>query len=244
MSVEVLAAAHVRGKRRSGPLRHLPGGWSASTLPVNVVLVDHPDGLCLFDAGPGERAMAPRGLPWHPWLRLSRFEPTPEDEVAAALARRGATRADVRRLVLSHLHVDHAGGVDAYPSAEVVVSRTEWERSRGAGGRLRGYVPSLWPDGRTPRLVEPGPPALGPFAASCDLIGDGTLVVVATPGHTPGHVSLLVDLDGAKTLCGGDLASTAEALRAVAPELAAWCDANDVAYVGAHEAARVSRGAP
>jgi len=234
MSVEVLAVARVRGKRRGGRLRHLPGGWSESTLPVNVVLVDHPDGLCLFDAGPGERAMTPGGLPWHPWLRLSRFEPTPEDEVATALARRGATRADVRWLVLSHLHVDHVGGVAAYANAEVVVSRGEWERAQGLRGRLRGFVPSLWPSGRAPCIVEPAAPGLGPFPAAYDLAGDRTLVVVPTPGHTPGHVSLLVDLDGAKTLCGGDLASSAEMLGRVAPELAAWCAANGVAYVGAH----------
>ena len=235
MSVEVLVAARVRGKRRESRLRHLPGGWSDETLPVNVVLVDHPSGLCLFDAGPGTATTAGRRLPeWHPWLRLARFEATPADEVAAALASRGATPGDVRWVVLSHLHVDHVGGVVAYPNAEVIVSRAEWARAAGFRGRLRGYVPHLWPPGREPTLVEPTPPPLGPFPGSHDVADDGTLLVLPTPGHTPGHVALLVALGGRRVLCGGDLGATLADVARVTPAIATWCAATGVEYVGAH----------
>jgi glyoxylase-like metal-dependent hydrolase (beta-lactamase superfamily II) len=236
VATEVLLAGHVRGKRRTGALRHLPGGWSDTTLPVNVVLVDHPLGLCLFDAGLGTRITRAGGTPWHPWLRLARFERAEGDAVAAALEARGAHRRDVRWLVLSHLHVDHVGGVGEFPDAHVVVSRVEWARAQGPVGRLRGYVPDLWPAALAPRLVDFQPPALGPFSGRYDLAGDGTLLVVPTPGHTPGHLSLLVELDGRRVLCGGDLAPSIEELRIAAPSIADWCAANAVEYVGAHGA--------
>ncbi len=233
MAIEVLLAGRVRGKRRTGPLRHLPGGWSDSTLPVHVVLVDHPAGLCLFDAGPGAIGSAD-GLPWHPWLRLARFEPVEPDGVASALGRRGAARADIRWVVLSHLHVDHVGGLAEAPKADVVVSRVEWERAQGLRGRLHGYVPDLWPKGRVPVLVDPRPPAIGPFPGSYDVVGDGTLLVVPTPDHTPGHISLLVRLDGRQVLCGGDIAPSLEELASVRPEIADWCAREEVDYIGAH----------
>lgn len=240
MSVEVLVAARVRGKRRRSRLRHLPGGWSDETRPVNVVLVDHPGGLCLFDTGPGPASGARRLPEWHPWLRLARFEALPTDGVAAALAARGATPRDVRWVVLSHLHVDHVGAVGRFPAAHVIVSGVEWTRAAGVRGRLRGYVPHLWPPGREPTLVEPVPPAVGPFPGSHDVAGDGTLLVVPTPGHTPGHVGLLVLLDGSRVLCGGDLAATFADLERAAPAVASWCAATGVDYVGAHGEGGVS----
>lgn len=235
MGVEVIVAARVRGKRRTGPLRHLPGGWSAGTLPVNVALVDHRAGLCLFDAGPGARVTTPGArVGWHPWLRLARFEATPTDTVADALARHGATRADVRWLVLSHLHVDHVGGVAEYPGAEVIVSRTEWDLAAGLAGRVRGYVPRLWPEGREPHMIGPDGPALGPFPGTYDVAGDGRLLAVPTPGHTPGHLGLIVRSAGMTVLLGGDLGATLADVTRIAPQVAAWCAAEPARYIGAH----------
>ncbi len=233
MAIEVLLGGRVRSRRRTGPLRHLVGGWSEETQPVNVVLVDHPGGLCLFDAGPG-RIGEPGALPWHPWLRLARFETVEPDALVAALERRGATPGDIRWVVLSHLHVDHVGGLEDVPSAQVVVSRMEWARANGLRGRIRGYVPALWPEGREPFLVEPELPPVGPFPGSHDLAKDGSLLVVPTPQHTPGHVSLLVRLDGRQVLCGGDLAPSLAELALVRPDIADWCARERVEYVGAH----------
>lgn len=234
-------SARARGKRRRSRLRYLPGGWSDHTDPVNVVLVDHPAGLCLFDTGPGRRLTLSGAFPGvHPWLRLTRFEPTEADAVGVALAARGATREDVRTIVLSHLHVDHVGGVEEYPVAELVVSRREWERATGLPGRLRGYVPSLVPTGRATRLVEPRGPAVGPFPASFDVHGDGSLVVVPAPGHTPGHLALLVERAGGTLLCGGDLGASLDELARNAPAVARWCTRTGVEYVGAHTESRAS----
>jgi N-acyl homoserine lactone hydrolase len=206
VQVRCLTTGRVRGKRRTGPLRYLPGGWSDETLPVHAFAVDHPDGICLFDTGQTARASRGGYHPrWHPYLRLARFELEPEDEVASQL-----DPLTVRWVVISHLHTDHVGGLSAFAHADVLVSRVEWERAAGMPGRLRGYLPQHWPAGLTPRLVDFSGPAAGPFAASHDVAGDGRLLVVPLPGHTPGHVGLLVD---GETLLAGDASWPGDELR-------------------------------
>jgi glyoxylase-like metal-dependent hydrolase (beta-lactamase superfamily II) len=141
----------------------------------------------------------------------------------------------VRWVVLSHLHTDHVGGIGGFPGAEVLVSGTEWRRATGAGGRLRGYLPQHWPEHVQPRLVESTGPAPGPFAGSYDVAGDGTMMIVPTPGHTPGHLSLLVDTGRRRYLLGGDLVHDPADLATIAPDIAAWCAEHDVTVLAAHD---------
>jgi glyoxylase-like metal-dependent hydrolase (beta-lactamase superfamily II) len=229
VEVERFSTGRVRPKRAAhGARRYLPGGWSDETLPVNVFLVRHPDGLLLFDTGQTARAAHPGYHPsWHPFLRLARFELEPADEIGAQL-----DPASVRWVVLSHLHTDHVGGVGAFPAAEVIVSRVEWERAQGLSGRLRGYLPQYWPLSR-PGLVDFTGPAVGPFPGSYDVAGDGRLLVVPTPGHTPGHVSLVVrDEDGGWFL-GGDLAHSVDE---VPDAIAVFCRDEHLAVLLTHDA--------
>ncbi len=227
----------MRGKRaQRGIRRYLPGDWAEETLPVNAFAITHPKGICLFDAGQTARAAEPGYLPrWHPYLRLARFELGPQDEVAAQLEADGIPPADVRWVVLSHLHTDHVGGLTPFAGSEVLVSAAEWRRASGVAGRVRGYLPQHWPAGLRPRLLGfPGPP-IGPFQASADLAGDGRLIVVPTPGHTPGHVSLLVRDDERAYLCAGDLVKGADELARVWPELADYCRREGVIVLTAHD---------
>ena len=227
----------VRGKRaQSGPRRYLRGGWAEATLPVNCFAIQHPDGVCMFDAGQTAHAADPGYLPgWHPFLRLARFELGPSDEAAAQLQAIGIEPADVRWVVLSHLHTDHAGGLAPFAASDVLVSRAEWERATGLGGRLRGYLPQHWPAGLQPRLLDFSGPPVGPFAASLDLAADGLLLAVPTPGHTPGHASLLVRGAERSYLCAGDLVKTAADLPVAWPELAEFCRREGIIVVTAHD---------
>ena len=229
MEVERLSTGRVRPKRATrGMRRYLPGGWSDETLPVNVFVVRHPDGVLLFDTGQTARAARPGYHPvWHPFLRLARFELEPSDEIGAQL-----DPASVRWIVLSHLHTDHVGGVAAFPAAEVIVSRAEWERAQGVPGRLRGYLPQHWPGG-PPVVVDFTGPAVGPFQGSYDVAGDARLLAVPTPGHTPGHLSLVVRDDGAGWFLGGDLATSPAGLP---PAIAAFCRDEHLAVLLTHDA--------
>jgi glyoxylase-like metal-dependent hydrolase (beta-lactamase superfamily II) len=207
--------------------RYLAGGWSAETLPVNVFLVHHPEGLCLFDAGQTADAARPGYFPcWQPFFRLARFELEPEDEIAAQL-----DPGQVRWVVLSHLHTDHAGGIGAFAGAEIIVSRLEWEAAQGVRGRLRGYLPQYWTLPEPVQVDLAGPP-IGPFSGSFDVAGDGRLVLVPAPGHTPGHVALIArDEDGGFFL-GGDVAESRATLPA---EIAEFCEQERLTVLLTHD---------
>jgi N-acyl homoserine lactone hydrolase len=239
VQVHRLVTGRVRAKSgRRGIRRYLVDDWREETMPVNAFLVEHPDGLCLFDTGQTARASAPGWFPrWQPFFRLSRFELEPADEVAAQLRSRGIEPRRIRLVVLSHLHTDHVGGLDAFAAADVLVSRLEWERATGIRGRIRGYLPQHWPPALQPRLVDFDGTAVGPFAASFDVTGDGRLLLVPTPGHTPGHASLLVRDERRSWLLIGDMAHTAEELEQVAPAVSAWCREGGVSVLAAHDEA-------
>ncbi|MDX6407721.1 MAG: N-acyl homoserine lactone hydrolase [Gaiellaceae bacterium] len=237
MRVRRFSTGRVRRKRApSGVRRYFSQDWGDETLPVNVFLVEHPQGLCLFDTGQTARAARPGYFPsWYPFFRLSRFELTAEEEIDSQLVAAGYAVGDVRWVVLSHLHTDHVGGVDAFSSAEVLVSQTEWKRAQGLEGRLRGYLPQYWPQEVAPDSVAFAGPAVGPFPHSHDIVGDGSLVLVPTPGHTAGHMSLLVS-DGSRSyLLGGDVAMSGEDLAGTAPQIAEFCAQEGIAFLASHD---------
>ena len=237
ISVRRITTGVVRERRRSrGALRYLIDDWEDEVLPVNAYLVEHPRGRCLFDTGQTAKATAAGYLPgWHPFLRLARFELVRADEVGAQLEGDGVAPESIEHVVLSHLHTDHVGGVASFPRAELVVSEAEWRRARGLGGRLRGYVLRDWPADARLRAITFYGPAFGPFARSFDLLGDGTLLVVPTPGHTPGHLSLVVSGSTQTWLLAGDVVHSARELTDRYPAIARWCAAESVEVLTAHD---------
>lgn len=238
MRLSSFSTGRVREKRGTrGLRRYLSDAWAEETLPVNVFLIDHPAGLCLVDAGQSAAATRPGYFPpWPPYFRLARFELTAADEAAGQLARVGVDPARVRWVVLTHLHTDHVGGIAAFRKADVIVGRDEWTRGEGIAGRLRGYLPHKWPSGLKPRVVDFDGPAVGPFAGSYDVAGDGSLLFVPLAGHTPGHAGLLVGRPGAyRYLCAGDAAHRAAELSATAPAIAAWCRREGIDVLPTHD---------
>jgi N-acyl homoserine lactone hydrolase len=182
-------------RRRLAPL--FDAEWS-DWLPVNAYLIEHRDGVILVDTG---ASAGLKRLPrWHPYFRSCvRFDIEPEQEAGPKLRALGVTLADVRRVVLTHLHIDHAGGLSHFPKSEILVSPGELRRASGLAGRLRGFLPERWPSAFDPKplVLDSGP--YGPFARSKRLTADGEIVAVATPGHTPDHLSVIVE-DGEKAM--------------------------------------------
>lgn len=240
MRIRVFSTGRARLKRgERGVQRYLVADWSDETLPVNVVLIEHPQGLCLVDAGQTAAAALPGYFPrWYPFFRLARFELGPGDEAAAQIAAAGFEVKQVRWVVLTHLHTDHVGGLAAFPDAEVLVARVEWERAQALGGRLRGYLPQRWPRGIHPRVIDFTGPRVGPFPCSYDVASDGRLLFVPLPGHTRGHAALFVRLDSKRSyLCAGDAARRAADLATAAPGVAEWCRRENVVILTAHDGA-------
>jgi N-acyl homoserine lactone hydrolase len=193
--------------------------------PINVYAVEHRDGLVLFDTGqdrasvtdPGYFPGGPTGLVYS---RLARFDVGPDDTFRAGLARLGHRPDDVHTAVVSHLHQDHIGGLPELAGARsIAVSRQEWDTLQQplpeARGLLRSHIelPGLrWNHIEFEPLADP---ALAPFTDGHDIFGDGSLVLLPTPGHTPGSLSLLVRRpDHAPLLLVGDLTYDVDLLSA------------------------------
>src|SRR5580658_3704126 len=194
-------------QRRLAPL--IDAEWSA-WLPVIAYAIEHRDGVVLVDSG---ASSAVKRLPrWHPYFRLSvRFDIEPEQELGPQLRAMGLGSTDVKRIVLTHLHIDHDGGLATFPESEILVSPGEFARASGIAGRLRGYLPERWPEDFDPKpLVLDGGP-YGPFQRSRRLTADGAIVAVATPGHTPDHLSVIVEDVDIVLFIAGD-ASYSEAM--------------------------------
>lgn len=239
MEIRCVETGRVRVKSgERGISRYLIDRWSSTTLPVQCFLVEHERGWCMFDTGQTPRASMRGHFPrWQPFFRLARFELGPDEAIGARLRQMGIPSGGVRWVVLSHLHTDHVGGVGDLRGAEVVVASREWERAQGLAGKIRGYLPDLWPHTVRPTLIELDGPPVGPFPATYDLAGDGRLLVVPAPGHTAAHIALLIrDVDG-DVLLGGDMAESWADLRLRDPLVAEWCEAIGVSFVAAHDEA-------
>ena len=169
--------------------------------PINAYVVEHAKGLLLFDTGQDRASVTddsyfPGGLTGLLYDRLARFHIGEEETLAARLATLGYAPADVDTAILSHLHQDHMGGLPELRGADLLVAEAEWaELSRLAPeprGFLRKHIqlPGLrW---RQIGFEPTHDSALAPFGESLDVMGDGSLVLLPTPGHTSGSVSLLV----------------------------------------------------
>jgi N-acyl homoserine lactone hydrolase len=169
--------------------------------PINVYVIEHAKGLVLFDTGQDrasvtDEAYFPGGFTGLIYDRLARFDIGEQDTLTAQLAALGYTPADVDTAILSHLHEDHIGGIAGLKDADLLVSAAEWAQLFKAAPEPRGFlrkhiqIPGLkWHH----ITMEPAnDPSLAPFTESLDVMGDGSLVLLATPGHTEGSISLLI----------------------------------------------------
>lgn len=190
--------------------------------PVNAYVIEHAKGLVLFDTGQDRASVTddayfPGGVTGLIYDRLARFEIGEQDTLTAQLAALGYTPADVGTAILSHLHEDHIGGIAELKDADLLVSAAEWAQLSKAAPEPRGFLREhIQVPGAKWRQISFEPArdrALAPFTESLDVMGDGSLVLLATPGHTDGSISLLIRR-GARPplLLVGDLTYGAELL--------------------------------
>ncbi|HEU4656931.1 MAG TPA: N-acyl homoserine lactonase family protein [Capillimicrobium sp.] len=206
--------------RPGGPL-WLPRAFLArrSTwvpVPIPAFLVDHPTaGAILVDTGlHASVAGDPRDNLGRLGAAMYDIRMRPEQAIPAQLEALGVDPHEVRIVVMTHLHYDHASGVSQFPNATFVVSRAEWEAASTLGAR-QGYRSRQFDhafDWRTIDYEHADLESFATFGRSFDLLGDGSVRLVFTPGHTPGHQSLVLRLGDRELLLTGDAAHRRRAI--------------------------------
>jgi glyoxylase-like metal-dependent hydrolase (beta-lactamase superfamily II) len=221
-------------------------------LPIYAFAIEHSEGVIVVDTGETARASKPGYFTrWHPGVRAFREWVEPEQEIGPQLEQLGISPGDVRWLVMTHLHTDHAGGLHHFPNTEILVTGTELEFARGAQGRLRGYVANThWPAWFKPTLIELEPEPLGRFPQSLRLTEAGDITLVPVPGHTPGQIGVLVDEGEQTVFLAGDSSYTQDLMlrgkvdgvgsddgaeRLTHERIRAYAAANPTVYLVAHD---------
>ena len=198
--------------------------WTAPR-PINVYVIEHEKGLVLFDTGQDRRSVTdpdyfPGGVVGYNYRRLATFDIPEGATLTEQLRADGYDIADVRVAILSHLHQDHIGGLRELPrSAKVLASGAELaqvdKRFAVLNGLMRDHIriPGINWVPVTPQPVQDD--SIAPFTDAHDVMGDGSLLLLPTPGHTPGSMSLLLRSEGLPSmLFVGDVTYDAELLAA------------------------------
>jgi glyoxylase-like metal-dependent hydrolase (beta-lactamase superfamily II) len=197
-------AALASGSTQSSAAMAYEGGRGDDkrTFVAGAILVDHPKGRLLFDAGYG------RDLVQHfktaPKIMQATVKPRLDTPVADQLAAGGVPLTSLKAVVLTHAHWDHVSGLGDMPDAPVWVTKAEMDWIQGGDDAAtlardlgtRNYKTYDFPDGAY----------LG-FPKSWDVFDDGSVVLVPAPGHTPGSIVAFVNTpEGRRYALIGDTA--------------------------------------
>jgi glyoxylase-like metal-dependent hydrolase (beta-lactamase superfamily II) len=187
----------------------LARAWT-EPLPIYAFAIEHPEGVIVVDTGETARSSDPDYFPgWHPFYRYGLREwVAPEEEIGPQLERLGIRPSDVRWVVLTHMHTDHAGGLHNFPHSEILVSRADLKVSSGRRGLIRGYPSNRLPRWFDPTVVDVRPEPLGPFPESTALTRTGDVTIVPLHGHTPGQIGVVVEDGDHNVLLAGDASYT------------------------------------
>ncbi|MBO0342562.1 MAG: N-acyl homoserine lactonase family protein [Bacteroidota bacterium] len=193
----------------------------ADWVPIYAWVIEHEEGFIVVDTGETYKTSVKGYLPkWHPYYALAvDFDVKPEDEIGPQLLKMGIDpKKDVNKVVLTHLHTDHAGGLHHFPNADILIERKEFKNASGLKGILAGYLPHRWPKWLDPILIDlPDKPYFS-FDKSMPVTKDGKVMIVATPGHVANHISVIVEIDGIYYFLAGDTSYTQENLLNKVPD--------------------------
>lgn len=150
------------------------------TIPVPFYLIDHPHGLALFDTGM-------KLDNWPPQYRQD-GDQRPDQMIDLQLAALGYKPDDIKYVIMSHLHLDHAGGMPLFPKATFIVRKSELRAAWWPERFQVHYIFDDYKDTRNFDYIELDDTEV------FDVFQDGSVLCIDTKGHSQGHQSLVVNL--------------------------------------------------
>ena len=178
--------------------------WTES-LPIFAWVIEHPEGIIVIDTGESANVTVPDYFPaWNPYLRNAMFQVQPEQEIGSQLQAIGLHPNEVRWVILTHLHSDHAGGLRHFPKSEILVVQRAFAIASGFAAPALGFLPRHWPAWFAPRLINLAAQPFGVFPSSFRLTKNGDVVLVATSGHTDSHISVVLQDSDVSYFFAGD----------------------------------------
>lgn len=183
MKMHFLPGGRLRMKRSI----YIPGSAKDEMieLPVHAALIRHRQGNLLFDTGCSPDAATDPERRWGALARVMTPIFKAEDTVVHQLGGVGLKPDDIDIVVCSHLHPDHCGCNEHFRRATIFCHAAELEVARKAGAEQQGYLPQEWDQ----------PQGFKTFDSEHDVYGDGKVVLVPMPGHTPGSTVARVSLE-------------------------------------------------
>jgi len=157
------------------------------TVPVGFYLVKHPRGAVLFDTGNNDRTIADAAGYWGPLAKAFGLKMTADDAIDVQLAKVGVKPADVKFVILGHMHLDHAGNMQKFPNATFLIQNDElnaaaWPET----GYKVFYIPGDFSEAKNYNIVR--------LKGNLDVFGDRSVEIIRSPGHTPGSQFAVVRL--------------------------------------------------
>lgn len=174
-------------------------------LPIHVWLLEHKDGLIVVDTG--ERHDAPI-------LPVVKLQVQPETDLGYQLKHMGINpEKDVKCVIQTHLHGDHVGGIGCFGQTPILISKLEWQGMQGLSGWLTKQIAKVSiPSALQPSIIEFNSKPFGSFSRHVPVTKDGSVLIVPTPGHTNGHVSVIVQSEGISYFLAGDTSYSEKAM--------------------------------
>jgi N-acyl homoserine lactone hydrolase len=174
-------------------------------IPIYSWVIEHDEGIIVVDSG---------DIPCNSSTFLTQFKRDikPDELMEPQLAKLGIKVKDVAKVVLTHIHSDHANGIAPFLKTPIWVSQREYEAYHSLPSRLLNKITLETPAGFDPQPFTFQPQPFGPFEASFPLTKAGDVIAVPTPGHTPGHLSVIVIDNGISYFIGGDVTYDEKAL--------------------------------